>query len=122
MDLKGQAKECSVNFIGRGEPLRAEKIGTLLRKDWNAFRSCTDSKKLNCIVAEVMERKRQIPDILSMWNPLYLANIWVKRMRETGVKENSKVLRLSVSGMLLSLLTEIEKSKKELFVKRKHRN
>lgn len=43
-------------------------------------------------------------------------------MQETDVKENSKVLRLCVSGMLVVSLTEIGgrgESKKELFVERK---
>ena len=59
---------------------------------------------------EVMERKTQVAGTLTTWNPLYLATIYITRMRETGIKDDSKVLRLCVSGILIILLTEIEKS------------
>lgn len=68
-----------------------------------------DTKELNRIMAAVVERKRQILGTLSRWNPLYLATIWIQRMRETGVKDNCKILRPIASGILVILLTEFGK-------------
>lgn len=55
--------------------------------------SCTDSKGLNCIVAEAMERHKFLAH-LTMWNLLYLAAVYTETMRETGIKDNSNVLGL----------------------------
>ena len=85
-------------------------VRILLRKSWSASGSCSDSERPNCVLAEVTERKTELPGTLTMWNPLYLATIYILRMRETGIKDNSKVVGLCVSGMLVILLTEIGKS------------